>query len=217
MLATRESGGWRVFAKSWKLAGKTRICRSMRTSKTTSNWKDLKLNIHLSLRSLKFRCWQRAIFPGGGPPSIFASVGLYDCVRDGNRWFTYDWPPTNFLFADADYLQLQLYAEDCTRYIIINLTFSFCVVFRHLLAFAFANATRDFTPPYGLEKALVRLVMLGWKCCHSYTCILSTSSSTTGLTDLCHERSHLTVGFVLICFQHLSAWNTATGRLLLAE
>ena len=35
------------------------------------------------------------------------------------------------------------------------------VVFRHLLAFAFANATRDCTPPYGLEKALVRLVMLG--------------------------------------------------------
>jgi len=59
--------------------------------------------------------------------------------------------------------------------------------------------------------------MLGWKCCHSYTCILSTSFSTTGLTGLCHERSHLTVGFVLICFQHLSAWNTATGRLLLAE
>ena len=35
------------------------------------------------------------------------------------------------------------------------------VVLRHLLAFASANATRDFAPPYGLEKALVRLVMLG--------------------------------------------------------
>ena len=99
-----------------KLVGKTRNCCSTRTSKTTSYWKDLKLNIHLSLRSLKFRCWQRAIFPGGGPPSIFASVGLYDRVRDGNGWFTYDWPPTNLSFADVDYLRLQLYAEDCTRY-----------------------------------------------------------------------------------------------------
>ena len=52
---------------------------------------------------MKFRCWQRAIFPGGGPPSIFASVGLYDRVRDDSAdekvsggqfrgeggWFTY--------------------------------------------------------------------------------------------------------------------------------
>ena len=66
-------------------------------------------------------------------------------------------------------------AEDCIRYNIINLTFSVwakgscgikdsyvaIVVLRHLLAFAFANATRDCAPPYGLEKALVRLVMLG--------------------------------------------------------
>ena len=31
---------------------------------------------------IQFRCWQRAIFPGGGPPSIFASVCLYDRVAD---------------------------------------------------------------------------------------------------------------------------------------
>ena len=68
-----------------------------------------------------------------------------------------------------------LCAEDCTRYNIINLTLSVraigsceikdfyvaIVVLRHLLAFASTNATRDFAPPYGLEKALVRLVMLG--------------------------------------------------------
>ena len=67
------------------------------------------------------------------------------------------------------------YAQNYIRYNIINLTFSVwvkgscgikdsyvaIVVLRHLLAFASANATRDCAPPYGLEKALVRLVMLG--------------------------------------------------------
>ena len=65
-------------------------------------------------------------------------------------------------------------------------------------------------------KALVRLVMLDYVCCQTSICILSTLCSATGLTSLCYERSHLMVGFVLICFQHLSAWNTATGRLPLA-
>ena len=65
-------------------------------------------------------------------------------------------------------------------------------------------------------KALVRLVMLGCVCCQISTCILSTLCSATGLTSLGCERSHLTVGFALICFQRLSAWNTATGRLPLA-
>ena len=68
-----------------------------------------------------------------------------------------------------------------------------------------------------LGKALVLLVSVDWKCCHSYISDLSTLWSATGLTSLCYERSHLVVGFVLICFQHLSTWNTATGRLLLAE
>ena len=66
-------------------------------------------------------------------------------------------------------------------------------------------------------KALVRLVMLDYVCCQTSIYILSTSCSATGLTSLCYERSHLMVGFVLICFQHLSAWNTATGRLPLAR
>ena len=65
-------------------------------------------------------------------------------------------------------------------------------------------------------KALVRLVMLGCICCQTSTCILSTLCSSTGLTNLCYERSHLMVGFALICFQRLSTWNTATGRLPLA-
>ena len=87
----------------------------------------------------------------------------------------------------------------------------------HTTLLYFGKCFPDFTPANALEKALVRLVSVGWKCCHSYTSDLSTLSSTTGLTSLCYERSHLTVGFVLICFQHLSTWNTATGRLLLAE
>ena len=45
---------------------------------------------------VQIRCWQRAIFPGGGPPSIVTSVSLYDRVRDGNGWFPYDLSPTNF-------------------------------------------------------------------------------------------------------------------------
>ena len=66
-------------------------------------------------------------------------------------------------------------------------------------------------------KALVRLVMLDYVCCQTSIYILSTSYSATGLTSLCYERSHLMVGFALICFQRLSAWNTATGRLPLAR
>ena len=31
---------------------------------------------------LKNRCWHQVIFPGGGPPSIFAEISLYDRVRD---------------------------------------------------------------------------------------------------------------------------------------
>ena len=69
---------------------------------------------------------------------------------------------------------------------------------------------------FPLGKALVLLVMLDCICCQTSICILSTSFSTTGLTDLCHERSHLMVGFALICFQRLSARNTATGHLPLA-
>ena len=38
-------------------------------------------------RLLKIRCWHRVIFPGGGPPSIFTEMSLYDRVRDGNGWF----------------------------------------------------------------------------------------------------------------------------------
>ena len=67
-----------------------------------------------------------------------------------------------------------------------------------------------------LGKALVLLVSLALICCHTYSYDLSTKSSLWGLTWLPSKRTHLLVGFVLICFQHLSASNTATGRLPLA-
>ena len=44
--------------------------------------KTLDQSFNLNLRSLKFRCWQRAIFPGGGPPSIVTVMSLYDRVAD---------------------------------------------------------------------------------------------------------------------------------------
>ena len=47
------------------------------------------------LRGFEIRCWHRVIFPGGGPPSIFTEVSLYDRVRDGNGWFPYSLTPAN--------------------------------------------------------------------------------------------------------------------------
>ena len=47
------------------------------------------------ISAFKIRCRQRVIFPGGGPPSIFTAVSLYDRVRDGNGWFPHAWSPTN--------------------------------------------------------------------------------------------------------------------------
>ena len=46
----------------------------------------------------------------------------------------------------------------------------------------------------------------------TYTPGLSTLSSSRRLTDLCHERSHLGVGFTLRCFQRLSCPDVATQR-----
>ena len=54
-------------------------------------------------------------------------------------------------------------------------------------------------------------------CCHTSNSDLSTGCSARVLTSLCYERTHLVVGFVLICFQHLSSPNAATQHLLLAE
>ena len=55
-----------------------------------------------------------------------------------------------------------------------------------------------------LNQALDGLVPVRSIHCCTYTPGLSTLSSTRRLTDLCHERSHLGVGFTLRCFQRLS-------------
>ena len=85
-----------------------------------------------------------------------------------------------------------------------------------LFVFALANTIRKFRFVHLLGKALVLLVSLALICCHTYSYDLSTKLSAWGLTWLPSKRTHLLVGFVLICFQHLSASNTATGRLPLA-
>ena len=59
----------------------------------------MRTNYPINSHFIQFRCWQRAIFPGSGPPSIVAAKGLYDRVRDGNGWFTLAWSPTIFCFV----------------------------------------------------------------------------------------------------------------------
>ena len=78
-------------------------------------------------------------------------MSLFDRVRDGNGWFTHTWPLANSLNT------LKI-AQDIILIIILTFPFELLapeeikdfhvaiVVLRHLLAFAFANATRDFTP-----------------------------------------------------------------------
>ena len=62
------------------------------------------------------------------------------------------------------------------------------------------------------NQALDGLVPVRSIHCCTYTPGLSTLSSARRLTDLCHERSHLGVGFTLRCFQRLSDPDVATQR-----
>ena len=62
------------------------------------------------------------------------------------------------------------------------------------------------------NQALDGLVPVRSIHCCTYTPGLSTLSSPRRLTDLCHERSHLGVGFTLRCFQRLSCPDVATQR-----
>ena len=180
----------------------------------------------------KYRIRRRPIFPGGYPPSIVGDESLYDRVRDGNGWCPFSLSPKNFfsalevLFFKSVFRLLEV-AQWCmitdfvvvlfggSNYRLSKLKFArrSSIVSQIVLLIASRFATHRL-PLSG--KALVRLVMLGCVCCQISTCILSTLCSATGLTSLGCERSHLTVGFALICFQRLSAWNTATGRLPLA-
>ena len=68
-------------------------------------------------------------------------MSLYDRVRDGNGWFTHTWPLANSLNT------LKITQDTSSTQYQFNLPSD--VVLRHLLAFASANATRDYAPPYG--------------------------------------------------------------------
>ena len=68
------------------------------------------------------------------------------------------------------------------------------------------------TLPCFSNQALDGLVPVRSIHCCTYTPGLSTLSSPRRLTDLCHERSHLGVGFTLRCFQRLSDPDVATQR-----
>ena len=50
-------------------------------------------------QAVEIRCWQLVIFPGGGPPSIFTAMSLFDRVRDGNGSFPHAWSPANLRFV----------------------------------------------------------------------------------------------------------------------
>ena len=92
---------------------------------------------------------------------------------------------------------------------------SFLQVFPDLQNFT-EETTHLLTCPYFahnlLNQALDGLVPVRSIHYCTYTPGLSTLSSTRRLTDLCHERSHLGVGFTLRCFQRLSDPDVATQR-----
>ena len=92
---------------------------------------------------------------------------------------------------------------------------SFFQVFPDLQNFT-EETTHLLTCPYFarilLNQALDGLVPVRSIHYCTYTPGLSTLSSTRRLTDLCHERSHLGVGFTLRCFQRLSDPDVATQR-----
>ena len=92
---------------------------------------------------------------------------------------------------------------------------SFFQVFPDLQNFT-EETTHLLTCPYFahnlLNQALDGLVPVRSIHYCTYTPGLSTLSSSRRLTDLCHERSHLGVGFTLRCFQRLSDPDVATQR-----
>ena len=124
-----------------------------------------------------------------------------------------------FLLFLIYFLLFRLYNQRLFRsFHFVSTTTAAFLNFRSHNLFALLSASRFRCARFihFLGKALVLLVSLALICCHTYSYDLSTTWSAWGLTWLPSERTHLSVGFVLICFQHLSASNTATGRLPLA-
>ena len=125
---------------------------------------------------------QQSILPGRFQPSTFDAWELNCCVRDGNRWGL----PAIVTGSQGLFRPSKLYRR---------------------------NYLQKTNSPYlASNQALDGLVPVRSIHCCTYTPGLSTLSSTRRLTDLCHERSHLGVGFTLRCFQRLSDPDVATQR-----
>ena len=51
-----------------------------------------------------FENWQRPMFPKGFPFSIFGAEGLYFCVRNGNRCFSFAIVTSNGAVINGGYI-----------------------------------------------------------------------------------------------------------------
>ena len=110
-------------------------------------------------------------------------------------------------FFDASRLSLNL-----TQAVYLLLFFLFA-----FLAFRFSSCVCLFTrPAKTLQRCIVKplgqLVWVSSTAHTAYTPHLSTSSSSTTLTNFKSGRTHLGASFVLRCFQHLSLPHLATGQ-----
>ena len=130
---------------------------------------------------------QQSILPGRFQPSTFDAWELNCCVRDGNRWGLSAIITGSSGPSGPSIPYRRNYFQKTNSPCLICLT-------------SLSNQALDGLVP-------VRSI----HCC-TYTPGLSTLSSPRRLTDLCHERSHLGVGFTLRCFQRLSDPDVATQR-----
>ena len=167
---------------------------------------------------------QQSILPGRFQPSTFDAWELNCCVRDGNRWGL-----PAIVTGSLDGLFRLLLRQTAARSVDIRQYHlpSLALSSLHKTGKSSSIPSGPFRPsiPYRrnyLQKltcsaplsnqALDGLVPVRSIHCCTYTPGLSTLSSTRRLTDLCHERSHLGVGFTLRCFQRLSDPDVATQR-----
>ena len=172
---------------------------------------------------------QQSILPGRFQPSTFDAWELNCCVRDGNRWglpaiVTGFW----MVFSVFCFVSLRLARSIYASIISRRSPGLPCIRPEN----PHPSASGPFRPsiPYRRNyfqktnspclicltslsnQALDGLVPVRSIHCCTYTPGLSTLSSPRRLTDLCHERSHLGVGFTLRCFQRLSSPDVATQR-----
>ena len=154
---------------------------------------------------------QQSILPGRFQPSTFDAWELNCCVRDGNRWNL-----SAIVTGSLNRLFVFPLRQDCLSQPFLAASTKILVqvnVFLDLQNFT-EETTYKLTRPHlhSLNQALDGLVPVRSIHYCTYTPGLSTLSSSRRLTDLCHERSHLGVGFTLRCFQRLSCPDVATQR-----